>query len=140
MNIYTNDNAAGGWTEHDTVARRLCTELWKATGAFAKITDYHADVVLDYMIVLAAVEALEPGTTVAYLYSVGDNGTHFAFGPTEAHAKAIMDYNSGPATAKFAGTISRSDWNISEYGQRWGANKYGLTIDSLLPSEVVQQD
>src|SRR5262245_17600067 len=61
MNIYHDTNAAGGWNDVEAVARRICTELWRATGAFPKITNYFADVVIDYEIVKREIAKLEPG-------------------------------------------------------------------------------
>ena len=137
--IFHDDHVAGGWTEHDTITRRICTALWKCTETFERIENYHSDIVLDYQSLLYAVTLLEPGCSFSFVYSVGNYGTHLAINHAgreinnyESHVKGVLDYDSGPATAKFAGTVTRSEFSTDEYGHRWGADRYGLTVEALL--------
>ena len=137
--LFHDEHVAGGWTEFDTVTRRICTALWHATDAFKRIDRYESDVVLDYMTLLEAVTALEPGVSIDFVYSVGDMGTHLAVnfpgrttGSYENHVTSVLDYDSGPATAKFTATLSRADYKTDEYGHRYGADRYSLTIDPVV--------
>ena len=164
MNIYTNDNAAGGWTGYDSVARRLCTALWHASDAFAKIKRYEADVVLDYEIVLREVAKLEPGQFFVFTYYVHDNGTHFAvLGPAEdvgtanaaycAHVGSIADNFFNEEYSFYTGYVRRAEIRTAEW-QTWDPHTYALSIDAhvarrdhervvapetSLPIEVAQQ-
>jgi len=134
--LFHDAHVAGGWTEHDSVARRICTALWHATDAFKRITSYEADIVLDYMTIVDVVSKLEPGESFQFVYSVGKLGTHLAIyapGKSYSHTVSFCDEirkdDRGGNSAHFEGTVARSDWQTGEYGQRWGADKYALTID-----------
>ena len=129
--IFADANVAGGWTEHDTVARRICTALWKATGAFARITNYHSDVVIDCLTVQSMVAAMEPGTSVEFTYVVGVNGTHLWQGVNNARLEHALGDDRGGNTGRFTVSLTRSELQTTEYGQTWGADKYGLTISEI---------
>lgn len=141
--LFEDAHVAGGWTDSPAVARRICTAIWKATNAFGRITNYQADVVLDYETILRNIEKLEPGAQFEFTYSVGDNGTHLAtllstqadgIGERayyDSHVEGVLNYDSGPNTAKFIGWVKRSEYQTDEYGQRYGADKYGLVIHTV---------
>lgn len=135
--LFHDAHVAGGWTEHTSVARRICTALWHATEAFKRIESYEADVVLDYATILDVITKLEPGEQFSFVYSVGQLGTHLAiYAPGKAYShtasfvESVRQDDRGGNSAHFAGTITRSDYVTNEYGAKWGADKYGLTIDT----------
>ncbi len=129
--IFADANVAGGWTEHDTVARRICTALWKATGAFGRITNYHSDVVIDCLTIQSMVAAMEPGTSVEFTYVVGVNGTHLWQGVNAFRSEHVLGDDRGGNTGRFTVSLTRSDLQTTVYGQTWGADKYGLTISEI---------
>jgi hypothetical protein len=129
--ILHDDHVAGGWTEHDTVARRICTVLWKATDAFSRITNYHSDVVLDCMTIEQIVAALEPGTSTSFLYGVGANGTMLMRKATDDDMAFLLADNRGGACARFVVSLTRSNYEYGQYGAQYGADRYGLIVSTL---------
>jgi len=137
MNIYTDTNAAGGWDDVDAVARRLCTELWRATNAFAKITNYFADVVIDYEIVKREIVKLTPGQYFLFTYYVHNNGTHFAVMAPEtnacdyaAHVGSIANNFFNPEYSFYTGYVRRNEIRVTPT-QTWDPKTYSMSIDEF---------
>jgi hypothetical protein len=129
--LFADANVAGGWTEHDTVARRICTAMWKATGAFGRITNYHSDVVLDCITVQDIVAKLEPGRGFDFLYSVGANGTMLMRSTKNEDIAFFLADDRGGDSARFLVTINRSHLETTPYGSTWGGDKYELIVRTL---------
>ena len=129
--ILSDANVAGGWTEHGTVARRICTALWKATGAFGRITNYHSDVVLDCNTVEQIVAELEPGKSKDFLYAVGANGTMLHRTTKDEDFAFILADDRGGDSARFLVTLNRSNLETTPYGSTWGGDRFELIVRTL---------
>ena len=133
-NLFHSDHVAGGWTEHDTVARRICTALWHATGTFKRIENYESDVVIDYTIVLRHVEEMQPACEVHLAYVVGVNGTHLHevdYCKVDPFEDILAD-DRGGNTGWFKVAIGRHPELVdSVTGAKYGADRYFMTIEEL---------
>lgn len=143
---FVDNNVAGGWTEHDTVARRVLETLWAQTNAFAIIERYRADVLIDYEIWKEAIAKLAPGDYALFTFYVYDCGTHTAVLAPEASEEEIEHYvttikcmesffsSTGPLF--YTGVLRRSEGKIDSYnGARYGTDRYELMMDAHVTVE-----